>query len=739
MNRLLIYFFYDRDGIVDRYVEYMLAGLKEHVNDCVVVCNGNVNEKGKAIFEKYSDNIIIRENKGFDVWAYKTALETVGWDKLEEYDEVILMNFTIMGPLYPFSEMFQKMDEKDVDFWGLTLFHQAPFDPFGKIKYGYLPLHLQSHFIAVRKEMIKSSEFQQYWNEMPMINSYEEAVCWHEAIFTKTFEDLGYKWDVYMDTRDMTKYCYCPILFAPMELVKNRRCPIIKRRNFFHDYNDILEYTTGEVAIEVFNYIKNNLDYNEDFILESLIRLENQADFKKNLHYNYILPTNTEIKMQSVASGKTALVIHQYFMELIEYCYEYALAMPDDCDIFITTNTEEKKEAIEKVFSKGPWNSVKVIVIPNRGRDVSSLLLGAKEFCSNYDYVCFVHDKKVQQLDFEIKGESFSYKCFENLLKNKKFVHNVIATFEENPRLGMLLPPPPNFAEYYPTIGRNDWGVNLDGTIELAEKLGIHVKMEESKEPIAPLGTMFWFRPKALKDLFEVDWNYNDFPEEPNKTDGTLLHFVERLYPFAVQNQGYYPAWLMNAEYASVEIDNLYFMLREMNRGVFDIVGPNTHKNVIHSLKVLKEQYDVWNQNQRRVQLFFKQEGLYTEEHSIIFKLDKDTVEYEFTGLESCGCVEELRLDPDDNSGISMLELEVEVKKSTGEIRQYHIKDVKTNGVKINEHIVFLAKDPQMYLNIGKASVLEYVKVKTKILEDIQPKDIDVIQSRVSKKGLFNR
>lgn len=52
--------------------------------------------------------------------------------------------------------------------------------------------------------------------------------------------------------------------------------------------------------------------------------------------------------------------------------------------------------------------------------------------------------------------------------------------------------------------------------------------IDEKKEPIAPLGTMFWFRPRAMKLLFDRDWEYEDFPPEPNAIDGTLLHAIEK-------------------------------------------------------------------------------------------------------------------------------------------------------------------------------------------------------------------
>ncbi len=733
MKRLLIYFFYDREGKVDCYVDKMLEGICGHMDSSIIVCNGLLSPEGRKLFGKYTDKIIVRENKGFDVWAYKTALEYVGWEELETYDEVIMMNFTIMGPIYPFQEMFEAMDQKNVDFWGLTLFHEADNDPFGKIKYHYLPLHIQSHFIVVRNSMIKSREFQEYWRTMPMITCYEEAVCWHEAIFTKYFSDCGFKWDVYIDTRDMLKHCYCPILLSPLELIKNRRCPIIKRRNFFHTYDDILEYTTGEVSLEVFKYLRDYTDYDTDMILENLLRLENQADLKRCLHYDYILPIDSQKNPNlDYKKIKTALVIHQYFEDLIPYCYEYAQAMPEESDIFITTNTEKKKKAIEEVFNKGKWNSVQVIVIPNRGRDVSSLLVGARDFCQKYDYVCFMHDKKVQQLDASIKGESFSYKCFENLLKNDMYVNNIIQLFEETPRLGMLLPPPPNFAEYYPTIGKVDWGENFEGTVELAEELGLTVNINEEKEPIAPLGTMFWFRPEALKILFETGWDYEDFPKEPNKTDGSMLHFVERIYPFVVQQHGYYPAWVMNAEYAGIEVDNLYFMLRELNKRVFEHVGPNTHKNILHLLETMDVRGNEEYCGKRKVQLYVLQDGEYSEEDSLEVVVKKDDCKYRIEGLSQYKETSQIRLDPNVNGGITVTELRVTVTMKTGTKYKFDMSNIVTNGILINNKILFLGEDPQIVMSFPEEGLLDNIEVAIKIKDKILLQDIEYIREKVS-------
>jgi Lipopolysaccharide biosynthesis protein len=490
-----------------------------------------------------------------------------------------------MGPLYPFEEMFDCMNQKDVDFWGITLYHGAPFDPFNKIKYGYLPLHIQSHFIVIRNHMLESIEFKKYWDNRPLITSYEEAICWHEAIFTKIFSDMGFKWDVYVDTRDLLKHSYCPILMSPLELIKNRKCPIIKRRSFFHNYNDFLAYTNGESTIEAYEYVKENMSYNTDLIWQNVLRTENQADIKSCLQLNYILPSRVRLNNLDYTNKKIALVLHIYFVDLIEYCLQYALSMPQQSDIYITTDSEEKKQVILSAFSKLIVNSLDVLVIPNRGRDISALLIATKPFIMDYDYVCFAHDKKVSQLDMGIKGESFSYKCFQNILKTDIYVENIISTFEENPRLGLLTPPPPEHGDYYTTLGITDWGSNYKNTVNLAKLLNINISMNKNKEPIAPLGTMFWFRPCALKPLFDYNWSYEKFPKEPNDVDGTLLHAIERIYPFIAQQQGFYPAWVMCDTYAKIEITDLYYMLRKLNITSSKLYGDNSFNTLINTME----------------------------------------------------------------------------------------------------------------------------------------------------------
>lgn len=574
INRLIIYFFYDADGIVDRYVTYILEDLKKNSSEIFVVCNGKLTPEGRAAFLRLTSQVMVRENEGFDVWAYKEALEHYGWDRLKEYDEVVLMNHTIMGPVYPFSEMFEEMNQRDLDFWGITAFHWVPFDPYGTISYGYIPWHIQSSFIAVRNPMLTSIEFRSYWKSRPPITNYGDAVGKHEAIFTKTFRDKGFACEAYVDTSDLEKYTENPIIKAPVELIRNLRCPIFKRRSFFHTYSDFLNDSNGSQGRELLEYLKHNTDYDIDLIWENIIRTSNLADIKTALHLEYILPDNYCLK--EPAEIKIALVMHIYYEEMVEYCRSYAKSMPTSAKIIVTTDREDKAEHIKEVFQQDPEVDLQVLLVKNRGRDVSALLIGASPYLKDYDLVCFMHDKKVNQLPHEITGHFFSERCFQNCLATPEYVQNIVATMLDNPRLGLLCPPPPNFSDYYSTTG-SEWGPNFEITELWAKALGIKAVIQRDREVVAPLGTMFWFRPVALKPLLEHDWEYEDFPKEPNQNDGTLLHAIERLYPFAAQSQGYYTAWCMTLPQAMLEWNNLNYMLREINVALFNIFGPQTH------------------------------------------------------------------------------------------------------------------------------------------------------------------
>ncbi len=596
-KRLGIYSFFDSQGIVDRYVPFFLRDLKENLQDLIIVINGLILIEEKQKLLELTPHVIVRENRGYDIWGYKTGMDYFGWDKLTDYDEVIVANNTVFGPVFKFRELFKEMDQRNVDFWGLTRHYEHEKDPTDSSPLGFTTEHIQSYFMGFRRSLIISPAFQTYWDNLPPLNSYHEAIGKHETWFTHYFTEQGFRWDTFVDSAALKALNPNPILYYHMRMIRDHRCPVIKRRSFFQDYDDILFHTTGQPAKELYEYVRDHTGYDVDLIWENLLRTCHHDDLAKNLHLNYILPAVAALidanpdaptaRPDTAAQPKVALLMHLFFIDLLDEMAHYASSMPEQADIYISTNTEEKREAIEARFASVPVRKVEVRVLNNRGRDVSSLLVGLRDVVPNYEYLCFVHDKKSGQVKPGSIGESFAYKCLSNMLYSRGYVDNILQTFEQNPRLGILVPPEPNHSYYFFSLG-DEWSWNYDNSRIAAQKLGLTVPMAENKRVIAPLGSYFWFRAAALKSHFDNQIDYPDFPEEPLPDDGSISHALERIYPFVAQQNGYHPGVVLVDELARMELTNLRHYVSTYNSSAYkySIRGPFTLMNAVIDQKM---------------------------------------------------------------------------------------------------------------------------------------------------------
>jgi lipopolysaccharide biosynthesis protein len=224
MNRIGIFAFYDKDGIVDPCFSIMLRDIRKELDYFVVAINGIVTTDGEKELRKYADEIIFRENVGFDAGAYKDAIAKLDDSgKLRVADELFLFNCTFFGFFYPIEDMLNKCNT-GYSFYGMTEHPRG--ETANRIPFQH---HIQSYFLLLRKDILDSKAFFDFWNEMQYPDNYEEAIINFEVRFTSYFEVHGFKGHaVYGIDNATDQNSINPLMKYPDTLVSDEKLPILK-------------------------------------------------------------------------------------------------------------------------------------------------------------------------------------------------------------------------------------------------------------------------------------------------------------------------------------------------------------------------------------------------------------------------------------------------------------------------------------------------------------------------------
>ncbi|PPF82490.1 hypothetical protein C5E07_12315 [Pseudoclavibacter sp. RFBJ3] len=560
-RRVAFYLFFDPEGQVDDYVLHKLTALREHVEHIFVVSNSPISDEGKARLATVADTVLERENKGFDVWGYKEAQEHFGWDRLAEYDELILLNYTFFGPIFPFGEMFDRMDAQDVDFWGITS-HEA-VTPHPHHGVGSMAGHIQSHWIAVRRDMFLSDEYREYWADMPMITSYFDSIDRHEGRFTSYFASLGFVYELAFPSED---YPSQHPIFDNISLMLDDRLPILKRRIFFHD-PDYLD-RQAIIGRDVTDRLER-AGFPMDLIWSNVVRSAKPRVLHTNFSLLEILPdleerdaTGREL-LERTQLGRTAVVAHLYYDELIDEIVDHAARVPGEVDLYVTTTDETKRAAIREAVARRGWGdrSDVRLVESNRGRDISAFFVGCADVLRDerYEFIVKIHGKKSVQ-DGWNAGQWFKRHLLENLLPSEGYAANLFALFQKHGTLGMVFPPVIHMG--YPTLG-HAWFLNKGPAGKLLRQLGVSTPLDDST-PVSPYGSMFIARREALRPIVDAGFTWDDFPGESGYQDGTLAHVLERIVSYAAHGEGFHTRTVMNTRMAAISHTFLEYKLQEL-------------------------------------------------------------------------------------------------------------------------------------------------------------------------------
>lgn len=550
-----------QNGRFSDFLYYIISDLQKVFTTIIVVVPNNVSEYDCKKL-KHEKCFIKESISGYDVDRWKNIISELNQNgQINELDGITILNDSFYGPFETFEKVFSYMECKNLDFWGLTVHGKMPLEIFDKK--GILHF-IQTYFVNFGTQLIHSKKFIEFWEKLPEFNCYNDTQEKFEYIMTNFFEKLGYKWSVYSDTRDwesidIEKYMSF-LLLAPYDMVKIKRLPIASRYAFKLPMEVIQNYNYGNQISDLIQYLIK-IRYPINLIMKDLIFQQNIYELNTKLNMNYIL---IEKKFNiSMRKNNAAIFIYLYYKDQINENIRYLKNIPRVMDVYFFTDTEEKKKEMEKFLHVYRIKcKTKVIIVCSRGREWAALLIEGKQLVLKYKYFCFLHDKKGHSFEYPTVGSSFKTLLWENVIYSRGYINRVIEYFEKNNHIGLLVPPVIKHGTYF-RFYNNFWTTCYDETITWAKRLKLETKyISEVYTPIS-IGSVFWARSEALKDLFQYNFERKDFPEEPMPIDGTVNHVFERIIPYVAQNQGFYTAIIMTKKFAEVDWNICSNMLRK--------------------------------------------------------------------------------------------------------------------------------------------------------------------------------
>jgi lipopolysaccharide biosynthesis protein len=262
----------------------------------------------------------------------------------------------------------------------------------------------------------------------------------------------------------------------------------------------------------------------------------NINSFSKALYgLPYIFNEDNNFNLENLQK-KTLILIqaHIFYIDLLPEIVNKTNNMPVPFDLYITTDTEEKKDYIENyLLLKTKAKKFEVLVTQNKGRDVIPCIIQLKDIIHKYKYFCHIHSKKHGESD--LLGNYWKNNLFENLLGNKTIIQKILSDFENNNKLGLMFP------EHFYVQIKYAYGYNPSNwkfINYLFDILFPDLKVKAGDIRNFPVGNMFWARVDAIPQMFTKKI-FEFVPEERGQIDGTIMHAIERFWPLLAKVNGY--------------------------------------------------------------------------------------------------------------------------------------------------------------------------------------------------------
>lgn len=515
MKRLLLYVHFNKFNELSSHVRYQLTSIRSLFSKVVFISNSTLNpsDENSLLTSNLVDDIIQRENIGFDFAAWRDGMSSVGFDELKSYDSVTLMNDTCFGPLWDLSDVYKQFEEDaETDFWGMTNFRAN----------SQFKEHIQSYYISFSGKVVQSNVFQDFWKNVQNYTDVQDVIDNYETQVTTNFVDAGYKYKTVFDTvnEDITGMLHPDFsYYNPTAILKNK-VPFIKVKTI-----DANQHITPYILQE----IDNTTEYPVDLIVSHMSKI-NYPDFKYLLARKYVQPAKDVYSN----TKKVAVHLHVFYVDLLQ---EFLTAFQEfefDFDLYITTDSDSKVAEIESILVTNDRNA-EIHVTGNIGRDVLPMLK-LKDTLRSYDYIGHFHTKKSKEADYWA-GESWRKELIAMLVSP---ANNILANLESRADLGLVIADIPTFFRFNKIVDAYNENKIAPAMNDLWQQMRMRkpIDFNAFHTFVMSYGTYVWFKYDALESLFDLDLIDKDVPSEP-LPQNSILHAIERLLVYIAWDRNY--------------------------------------------------------------------------------------------------------------------------------------------------------------------------------------------------------
>lgn len=303
-NRLAIFPIYQLSGLsifMKAQLEYLINKLE---CDIAIVIPHALNQEDQDYLDQRCRFRIMRQNVGRDFGSYQDAILKVGFDKISEYQRVLLINDSVFFPIGD-TEKFEK------------IFLSSKSDVIGLCENTDYHRHISSFFIDINSNIFCKGKIKKYWENYKPYNSRLYVIRKGECYLSKVLYKEANSIDIiyskekivndsisFFESSDTIQYypffyLLCDEYFKPIKttFINDRKISIEMVRLVFMDYlRKILEASSNPHSFGVplvmmchAPFLKRDLYYREIVDLAQLALMLDilQYPFKEQVIFEY--------------------------------------------------------------------------------------------------------------------------------------------------------------------------------------------------------------------------------------------------------------------------------------------------------------------------------------------------------------------------------------------------------------------------------------------------------------------